>query len=86
MPTYGDKQPELSVLEKLQPYMSQSVERLLEEVDLIEERVVLQFWGFKLHKIRRVTRSRRRRWGRWVSLFAVLGTLIAGLIKIWFIS
>ena len=77
MPMHRGKQTDLSVLEKLQPYMSQKIERALEELDLTEECVVLRFWGFELHRVRRVTRSRRRRWGRWVSLFAILGTLIA---------
>jgi hypothetical protein len=86
MPTYGNKQAESSVLEQLQPYTSQRVERLLEQLDLTEDCVTLQFCGFKFHRTRRVTHSRRRRWGRWVSLFAVLGSLMVGIIKFWLMS
>jgi hypothetical protein len=86
MRLHGDKQTERSVLEKLQPYMGQSVEQALEELDLTEEYVALRFLGFELRRMRRVTHSRRRRWSRWLSLLGVLATLAAGVIKVWFMN
>jgi hypothetical protein len=85
MPVHGDKQ-ELSVLEKLQPYMSQRLERALEELELTEEYVVFRLGGLEIHRVRRATRSRRWRWSRWVSLFGVLAALLAGIIKVWLTS
>ena len=81
MPTHRDKQRK-----NLHPYIGQALEQAVEELDLTEDYVALWFWGFELHKVRRVTHSRRRRWSRWLSLLGVLGALAAGVIKVWLMN
>lgn len=81
MSTHKDKQPK-----NPHAYMSQGLERALEEIDLTEEYVALRFFGFELRRVRRVAHSRRQQWSRWLSLLGVLAALTAGIIKVWLLN
>jgi hypothetical protein len=85
MSKHEDKQIGLSVLEMLQSYTSERIERALGELDLTEECIVLQLGCLEIHWVRRVTRSRRR-WSRWVSLFGVIVAFIAAILQVWLTS
>ena len=67
-------------------YRDDQVERLLEKLALKEDRFVLRFLGLEIHRTKLVTRSRRRRWTRRVSLLGLLAIIIVAIVKAWFIS
>lgn len=83
MPFRHEYPTDSGVLDKLQPYMNQSLERALDKVDIIEERVLIRCLGFELYRTRRATHSYRRRWRRWVSLIGFLALLATSILKMW---
>ena len=67
-------------------YRDEQVERLLENLALKEDHFILRFLGLEIHRTKLVTRSRRWRWTRRVSLLGLLAIIIVAIVKVWFRS